>query len=240
VNNPLLERNRVLGRWQLRVVLRSVIVVLLLLVCACRQKQKENSGGASTQPQAQLTDQTKDILLTWIDESGDFHATESLADIKNANKERVRVVFTNDNSVDPDHVWVADLRQKDDKGGYVVRSIARSAWEEMGASHRKSRMEAIGTPAPVIDAGPGNEVEAVIYGAEWCNACHEMARYLKTKGIKFVEKDVDKSSVIQAELQSKFAKAHVPPTSSIPVTDINGRLIVGFNPQAVDSALASR
>lgn len=229
-----------IGRMRLASLTRVLFVVVLLLAGACRHEQKNGSSGATPQQQAQLTDQSKDILLTWIDESGDFHVTESISEIKDANKEHVRVVFTNTDTVDPDHVWVADLRQKDSTGAYPIHSIARSAWEEMGASHRKSRLEAVAAPTPVPDAGPpSGALTAVIYGAEWCKACHEMAHYLKTKGIKYVEKDVDKSSVIQAELQSKFAKAHVPPTSSIPVTDINGRLIVGFNPQAVEAAIAA-
>jgi glutaredoxin len=102
-------------------------------------------------------------------------------------------------------------------------------------------MEALAAPAaPAVDAGkPSGEVVAVIYGAPWCGACHQMAQYLKSKGVKFVEKDVDSSNTIQAELQAKLARAHVPPTSSIPVTEINGKIIVGFNPSAVDSALAA-
>ena len=227
------------GILRFNAIIRCLVLFLVLTACACRQKHKEDGSATSALPQVELTDQTKDILLTWIDEVGDFHGTQSISEIKEANKEHVRVVFTNSNSVDPERVWVADLRQKDSKGGYVIRSMARSAWEELGASHRKSRLEALGAPAPGADAGPNSEVDAVIYGAEWCGACHEMAKYLKAKGIKFVEKDVDKSSVVQAELQSKFAKARIPPTSSIPVTEINGRLIVGFNPQAVDSALAA-
>ena len=226
-----LRLSTILGRW--------LPIVLLLLSFACRQKPKEAGQAFSNEPPVELTDATKDVLLTWIDEQGDFHVTETISEIKDANKEHVRVVFTTNNSVDPEHVLVADLRQKDAKGRYTIRSITRSAWEEMGASHRKSRMEALGTPAVVAaDAGTA-EVVAVIYGADWCKACHETAQYLSSKGVKYVEKDVDKSRVIQAELQAKFTRAHVPPTSSIPVTDISGRLIVGFNPQALDSAVAA-
>jgi len=228
------------GNFRTRTLARAFLLVLLLLAGACRHKQIQRGSGTTEEPQVHLTDQSKDILLTWIDDAGDFHGTESIAEIKDANKEHVRVVFTNSETVDPEHVWVADLRQKDSTGAYPIRAMARSAWEEMGASHRKSRLEALSAPTPVPDAGaPNGEISAVIYGAEWCKACHETAHYLKSKGIRYVEKDVDRSSVIQAELQSKFAKAHVPPTSSIPVTDIGGRLIVGFNPQALDAALAA-
>jgi glutaredoxin len=79
----------------------------------------------------------------------------------------------------------------------------------------------------------------VVYGAEWCGACREAERYLKSKGIKVLEKDVDQSASVQAELRSKLSKAGMPPTSSIPVIDIGGKLIVGFNQAAVDSALKS-
>ncbi len=216
-------------------------MLAFLFSFACRQKPKENSPGVAAQPQIELTDTTKDVLLTWIDDAGDFHVTQSISDIKDANKEHVRVVFTAKDTVDPEQVFVADLRQKDAKDGYPVHSIPRGAWEELGASHRKSRLEAIDVPAATVpDAGKSTaDVVAVIYGAEWCKACHETAHYLSTKGVKYVEKDVDKSGTIQAELQSKFARAHVSPTSSIPVTDINGRLVVGFNPSALDSAIAA-
>lgn len=220
---------------------KCLSVALILLAFACRHKTKELSQSGANLLKVELTDATKDVLLTWVDDQGDFHVTQSISDIKDANKERVRVVFTAKETDNPDQVYVADLRQKGESGSYDVHALPRSAWEELGASHRKSRLEAISAPAlPSADTGQSaSDVVAVIYGAEWCKACHDTAQYLSTKGVKFVEKDVDKSGVIQAELQAKFQRAHVPPTSSIPVTEINGRLVVGFNPAALDSALAA-
>jgi glutaredoxin len=224
---------RLVGQW--------LILSLVLLGFACRHKPKEDATSIVEQTRIELTDTTQDVLLTWIDDSGDFHVTQSIADIKDANRGQVRVAFTAKETLNPDQVFVADLRQKDAKGAYAVRPMPRSAWEELGASHRKSRLEALSAPAATApDAGQNAaDVVAVIYGAEWCKACHDTAHYLSTKGVKYVEKDVDKSGVIQAELQAKFARSHTPPTSSIPVTDINGRLIVGFNPAALDSAIAA-
>jgi len=225
---------------------RCLSLFLALLACfalllSCRHSNKSSSSTRPREPAVQLTDATKDILLTWVDDQGDFHVAQSIEEIKEPNRAQVRVVFANRDSEDPDQILVADLRQKRADGTYAVKAMPRGAWDDIGAKNRKSRMEAISAPEPTLDAGlPAQEMVAVIYGAEWCGACHQMAKYLKSKGIKFVEKDVDASGTIQAELQAKFARAHVPPTSSIPVTDINGHLVVGFNPSAVDAAIASK
>lgn len=203
--------------------------------------EKSRSDNTSAAPPVELTDATPDVLLTWVDEQGEFHVTQTLADIKDPHRANVRVVFAGHENTDPDQVYVADLTHKRDNGSYSVRTMPRSAWDELGAKNRKSRMEAVAVRAPATpDAGLAlpNAV-VVIYGAEWCGACKQTAAYLKQKGVKFVEKDVDQSATIQAELQAKFARAHVPPSSSIPVVDIGGRLIVGFNPAAIDAALAA-
>jgi glutaredoxin len=233
-------RNRVRGSLGIALWC-NLCVALLFLSFACRQKPKQPALTLTSQPKVEFTDTTKDVLLTWVDDQGDFHVAQSVSDVKAENREQVRVVFTEGVSDNPDQVTVADLRQKGPDGKYPIRPMSRTAWEEIGASHRKSRLEAISAPTSALgDAGnQGTGVIAVIYGAEWCRACHETAQYLTTKGIKFEEKDVDKSSVIQAELQAKMQRAHVPATSSIPVTDIGGHLVVGFNPTALDAALAA-
>jgi glutaredoxin len=229
-----------LPRLQLRILVLALVASLAFIV-SCRHSNKGSGGTRQREPAAQLTDDTKDILLTWVDDQGDFHVAQSIAEVKESARAQVRVVFANRDTDDPEQVLVADLRQKRADGTYAIRTLSRNAWDDIGAKNRKSRMEAISDPTPLPDAGlPTQEVVAVIYGAEWCGACKQTAAYLKSKGIKFIEKDVDSSNTIQAELQAKFARAHVPPTSSIPVTEINGKLIVGFNQAALDAAIGSK
>ena len=76
----------------------------------------------------------------------------------------------------------------------------------------------------------------IIYGAEWCSACHEAARYLRSKGIPYVEKDVEKDPDAAREMQQKLAKNRQR-EGSIPVIDVRGKVMVGFNPAEIDAAL---
>lgn len=181
-------------------------------------------------------------MLTWVDATGDFQVTEAIDQVPADARERVRVVITTKTEGTQDPVYVADLRQKGADGSYPVTVLARSAWEEIGAARRKARIEALAPVAsqlaPEPSAAPRQEsLVAVIYGAKWCGACREAERYLKRKGISVLEKDVDQSPQVQAELRAKLTKAQLPPTSSIPVIDIGGKILVGFSQGAVDAAL---
>ena len=203
----------------------------------------ETSAASATSVPFVLRDDTKDLLLTWIDSAGDFHVVESIDKVPADSRERVRAFTTTGDGGSSDPVFVADLRQKGADGTYALSPMARSAWEELGAAKRKARLETLAPVAsevvptqPKESAGAAAKV-AIIYGAKWCGACREAKKYLAGKGVKVLEKDVDESPTIQAELRAKLARANLAPTSSIPVIDIGGRLMVGFSQDAVDSAL---
>ncbi len=196
-------------------------------------------------PTFELKDDTPNLLLTWIDESGDFHVARKPTEVPEKSREKVRVVSTERREGTGSMVYVADLRTKQENGTYRVATSPRSAWDELGASRRKSRMESLAPElTPGASAAPRAEgplaaspTTVVIYGAKWCGACREAARYLKQQGVKFLEKDVDESPLVQRELQAKLRQAGMPPSSSIPILDVGGKLIVGFNPATVDRAL---
>lgn len=70
-----------------------------------------------------------------------------------------------------------------------------------------------------------------IYSATWCGFCHTAKRYLDQIGVKYEDRDV--------ETDPAFAQAAVEKSGQmgIPVIDINGTIIVGFNRPMVDEAL---
>jgi glutaredoxin len=98
------------------------------------------------------------------------------------------------------------------------------------------------TPSPPAakDASPDasrGRVHATIYGADWCKPCHQAEHYLRSLGVDVVVKNIESSQAIRSELRAKLQEARLPPSSSIPIIDVSGQLMVGFNPRAVEQAV---
>jgi glutaredoxin len=224
---------------------------------AC-SKNPSPSGGESAQadkgvnpaPDAtpapfELKDDTADLLLTWLDVEGDFHVVQTIAEVPEQGRSRVRVVITTKDVGTGQTVFVADLRNKDAQGRYPVVGMERAKWNELGAEKRKVRMEALAPKAPssaepaATGAGAGaanGKVHAVIYGASWCKPCHLAEDLLKKLGVDVVKKDIEESRAAQAEMQEKLAKAGRG-GASIPVIDVAGQLFVGYEPRTLTAAV---
>ncbi|MDB5184393.1 MAG: Glutaredoxin [Candidatus Saccharibacteria bacterium] len=70
-----------------------------------------------------------------------------------------------------------------------------------------------------------------IYSATWCGFCHATKQYLDKLGIKYTDKDVDDDRSAAEEAVSKSGQR------GIPVIDIDGEIIVGFDRPKIDAAL---
>lgn len=79
--------------------------------------------------------------------------------------------------------------------------------------------------------------QITVYGAEWCGFCHSMRQYLEKKNIAFEYKDVEKDEAAYNELMEKLGGQSN--YRGIPVTDIAGDIILGFDRPKVDAALAA-
>lgn len=74
--------------------------------------------------------------------------------------------------------------------------------------------------------------QITIYSADWCGFCHAAKQYLDRKGITYTEKNVDEDRDAAVESVEKSGQR------GIPVIDINGEIIVGFDRPRIDAALA--
>jgi glutaredoxin len=217
---------------------------------ACRQS---HSSAAPPDPAAGVIvrQESAALLLTWIDDKGDFHVETSVAEVPIMGRDVVRVEDpARDESAHPDQVVVADLRQAGADGAYPVHTMTRADFEALAVARREKAGPTLASAAPPTAPAPGAPTGAdtanakqhprsgvvVIYGAEWCGACHEAAKYLRKKGIPYVDKDVEKDPDAAREMQQKLAKNGLH-EGSIPVIDVRGKVMIGFNPAEIDAAL---
>ena len=244
----------------------SVRLAWLLVLClgasvvACRKQAApapSDDTGAAPQaaelPPIDIKDDTPNLLLTWIDDKGDFHVVQKPTDIPKEGRENVRVVITTREDGTGKQVYVANLNEVTPTGSYRVKTMTRAAWDELGASKRKARLEALApsavpspsdsapsTPQPNASGAPNKAmasgITAIIYGASWCKPCHDTARYLKQRGVTVIDKDIEENEVAAAEMRQKLARAGRS-GSSIPVIDLMGQIMVGFSPMAIDQAI---
>lgn len=73
----------------------------------------------------------------------------------------------------------------------------------------------------------------IVYGAEWCGFCHTAMHYFDKLGVSYKYIDVDKDPAAGLEAIQKSGQR------GIPVLDINGDIIIGFDRPRIDAALKS-
>lgn len=73
----------------------------------------------------------------------------------------------------------------------------------------------------------------IVYSTKMCPWCHKTKEFLKGKGIEF--KDVD----VGAEQKSANEMIEKSGQMGVPVIDIDGKIIVGFDREELEKALAS-
>lgn len=71
----------------------------------------------------------------------------------------------------------------------------------------------------------------IIYSTQICPYCRMAKDYLKKKGLSFRDIDVSKSIKARNEMLKKSGKFGVP------VIDINGKIILGFDVPKINTAL---
>lgn len=118
-------------------------------------------------------------------------------------------------------VQLTDLRTPQADGTYPSRWVAHADLE--GELARKAAEKPKAKPV-------------IMYSASWCGYCRKARKFLGEEGIAFTEKDIEKDKAAARELQSKAAKAGVQ-ASGVPVFDVGGRILPGFDPDALLNAV---
>lgn len=72
-----------------------------------------------------------------------------------------------------------------------------------------------------------------VYSATWCAFCHAAKDYFDKKGVAYTDLDVEKDQQAGVDAVEKSGQR------GIPVIDIDGTIIVGFDRPKIDAALAA-
>ena len=78
-----------------------------------------------------------------------------------------------------------------------------------------------------------NKMNVKIYTTRTCPWCKKTKEYLNEKNVSYETVDVGENKEAANEMIEKSGQMGVP------VTDINGTIIVGFDKDAIDKALAA-
>jgi glutaredoxin len=210
--------------------------LLLSSLSACRDaKPAHDAVRASQLPAIEVRAKSK-LLLTYYDAAKQsFETVTELSKVPTGQRGWVRVV---DLTLEPGQrqdrtlVYVADLRQAGKNGTFPYVVMSRVAFEAAAQAGIRP-----GATAPA--SAPAGGTAVVLYGTSWCPACRAAKKWLQNNRVPFVEKDIEKDRAAAAELMAKAQRAGIS-TSGVPVLDVRGTLMQGFDPRRVAAVLGAK
>ncbi len=216
-------------------------------ISGCSKSERASADEVETLPPLVLTDDTPEVVLTWIDPQGAAHTSLDVSKVPEDSRQTVRV--TTKNAGHGKLFYVANLSQKRADGSYPVATMPRQQWEARLDKLRQKQLAAHPSPPaqgpgrhgprgnpPGAHGQPATGVNATVYGASWCKPCHQAADYMKRRGVTVTEHDIEKTPGKQREMHAKLRKAGRS-GGSIPVIDVQGTILVGYSTRAIDRAI---
>ena len=80
-----------------------------------------------------------------------------------------------------------------------------------------------------------NDRKAIVYSTNWCAYCKMAKQYLESKGVAYVEKNIEEDENAHKELMDKIGGNF----RGVPVLDVFGEVILGFDRPKIDAAIKS-
>ncbi len=171
---------------------------------------------------AEINDQTQNILLVYRDEKQNEQTAQKVSEVPEAFRNKVQLVDLN---LSPEKrssnlfVPIYDLTKANANGGFSGEWVSRKSLEKALIESR---------PKVVLP-----EYHLVtLYETDWCGYCKKAKAFLKEKKIPFEAFNIEKDAQAAQKLQQK-ASAQNFPMGGVPVLEINGKLISGFNPEQI-------
>lgn len=184
---------------------------------------------------AALPADAKDAILTYAGDRGQFKDTSKPDEVPEEARGLVRVTLLQGPEPPAGTVWAANLKTPEADGSWKLTTVPRGQFEELALGQGRSSAVELppGLEAPVVAP---READVIVYKTEWCGVCKQVQSYLDRKGVQYVAKDIEKDPTAAGELRAK-AKEKGVQTGSVPVIDVRGELMVGFNRARLEQLL---
>jgi glutaredoxin len=150
------------------------------------------------------------LRFTYLGKDGRFLLAPKAADVPAEARGAVMVVDLSQREAS-DVVPVVDLRAAPVNGRTVARLVDRAAFERMARGLQEAQRPPV-----------------TMYATAWCGVCRQARGFLARHGVKYVERDIEKEPAAGREMREKAAKAGIE-APGVPVFDIGGRILAGFN-----------
>jgi mycoredoxin len=82
-----------------------------------------------------------------------------------------------------------------------------------------------------------SQSQIIIYSTVWCAFCKTEKQYLDKLGIPYVSKDIEEDKEAYEELMNKSGEGGY---QGVPVTDIAGTLVLGFDRRKIDELIKEK
>lgn len=229
----------------------ATIVALFFASWGCSSAENSAMQQKEEPPKTPLvTDGRTDLVLSWQADGGP-HIASSVADVPESFRKRVRV---QDPTIPPEKrnpswIFFADLTAPGKDGHYPVTAVPREQYEreKQEVTARAAEQAALAqqksqasTPPATQMTPPGIDpagTAVIMYATRHCPVCIKARRWLLEQKIPYVERDIERDQKAAEDLARKGAAQKVP-VNGVPVFEIGGHLLPGFDPGMIKQLLA--
>lgn len=177
------------------------------------ESKQQTSSEVQAKPEApRVHPNRKELMYRFIDpDSGVFATALDISEVP--EKARAKVVVHDPVNDSPGWFFLADLRKAQPDGSFPCSVV------------HASQMKLVRTEKHVVR----------FFTTSWCGVCNQARKFLKTEGLRFIERDIEKDSGAAQELKS-FAKRKGVPLdrlNGVPIFIIGSEMLFGFDPSAI-------
>jgi glutaredoxin 3 len=76
-------------------------------------------------------------------------------------------------------------------------------------------------------------VSVTMYTTSWCPVCTRARAFLRSRGVPFVERDVERDA------EARRIMLRLNPNAGVPTIDVEGQILLGFSPRELAGAIES-